>query len=98
MEFEELFGMVESLKAAIWLVDDEVEHILIGCPGGSEGWKYTIKAQWTSGNVSPFPTTGSRFYPRAGQGQLNLSSLLQWVDKLVSSLLGDLNTGGLASD
>ncbi|GFV40432.1 hypothetical protein TNCV_4493891 [Trichonephila clavipes] len=50
-------------------------------------------AQWPSGSVSSFYTTGSVFYPRAGQGQLSLSSL-QWVDKWIPSLLGDLTLGG----
>ncbi|GFW42222.1 hypothetical protein TNCV_1206781 [Trichonephila clavipes] len=55
-----------------------------------------MKAQWLSGSVSCFHTTGSISYPRAGQGQFSLSSFLQWVDKLVQSLLGDFNTGGVS--
>ncbi|GFV01644.1 hypothetical protein TNCV_2962371 [Trichonephila clavipes] len=38
------------------------------------------------------------FFSRAEQGRLSLSSVLQWVDKLVPSWLGDLSTEGLASD
>ncbi|GFW88445.1 transposable element Tcb1 transposase [Trichonephila clavipes] len=37
------------------------------------------KAQWLSGSVSRFHTTGPGSI--AGQGRLSLSSLLQWVDK-----------------
>ncbi|GFU57823.1 hypothetical protein TNCV_1850761 [Trichonephila clavipes] len=49
--------------------------------------------QWPSGSVSSFHTTVLKFYPWAGQGQLSLSSILQWVDKRVPSLLRDLNKG-----
>ncbi|GFV52696.1 hypothetical protein TNCV_2873671 [Trichonephila clavipes] len=35
-----------------------------------------------------------RFYSRAGQGRLSLSSLLQWFDNEVPSLLGDLKHWG----
>ncbi|GFX70065.1 hypothetical protein TNCV_4615031 [Trichonephila clavipes] len=40
------------------------------------------------------PRHRPEFYARDGQGRLNRSSVLQWVDKRVPSLLGDLNTGG----
>ncbi|GFW63270.1 hypothetical protein TNCV_3476861 [Trichonephila clavipes] len=37
--------------------------------------------EWPNCSVSRFRTTDSRFYPRTGQGQLRLSTLLQRVDK-----------------
>ncbi|GFT41708.1 hypothetical protein TNCV_4707871 [Trichonephila clavipes] len=51
--------------------------------------------QWSRGVVSCFHAPGSGFYPRAGQGRLNLSSL-QWVDKGEISLLGDFCSCTLA--
>ncbi|GFX50652.1 hypothetical protein TNCV_2722381 [Trichonephila clavipes] len=49
-----------------------------------------IEARWL--RASRFHTTGPRFKLRAGQGRLSLSSL-QWVDKGVPSLFGNLTLG-----
>ncbi|GFX89684.1 hypothetical protein TNCV_3711161 [Trichonephila clavipes] len=48
-------------------------------------------------SASCFLTTGAKFKPRAGQGELNLSSL-QWVDNGVPSLLRNLTLNSRQTD
>ncbi|GFV59845.1 hypothetical protein TNCV_4739731 [Trichonephila clavipes] len=50
---------------------------------------YLIEDRWLNGRASCFRTTGPRFKPRGGEGQLSLTSL-HWVDKRVPSLLRNL--------